>query len=112
MGKTSRRPNPLWRVFRNSSRKLVEGGFETLNRFGSPPSRSSAVPASAGHKYFLDDAVDVAKMLLTTGFAIITGGGPGVMEGANKGRQEREGPFRGAEHRDTFRAGPERNIRT
>lgn len=74
-----------WRVFRIQS-ELVEG-FETLHDIGPAVSIFGSSRLGPGHKYY-DDAVDVAKMLADDGFAIITGGGPGVMEGANKGAKK------------------------
>src|SRR5512134_1564249 len=74
-----------WRVFRIQS-ELVEG-FETLNDIGPAVSIFGSSRLGPGHQYY-DDAVDVAKMLADDGFAIITGGGPGVMEGANKGAKK------------------------
>ncbi|MBI5640777.1 MAG: TIGR00730 family Rossman fold protein [Nitrospirae bacterium] len=74
-----------WRVFRIQS-ELVEG-FESLNDLGPAVSIFGSSRLSPGNKYY-DDAVTLARMLADDGFAIITGGGPGVMEGANKGAKE------------------------
>ncbi len=74
-----------WRVFRIQS-ELVEG-FETLHDIGPAVSIFGSARMRPGQKYY-DDAVTVAKMLADDGFAIITGGGPGVMEGANKGAKK------------------------
>jgi uncharacterized protein (TIGR00730 family) len=74
-----------WRVFRIQS-ELVEG-FETLNDIGPAVTIFGSARLSAGNKYY-DDALAVAKMLADDGFAIITGGGPGVMEGANRGAKK------------------------
>lgn len=74
-----------WRVFRIQS-ELVEG-FETLNDIGPAVTIFGSSRLSAGNKYY-DDALAVAKMLADDGFAIITGGGPGVMEGANRGAKK------------------------
>jgi uncharacterized protein (TIGR00730 family) len=74
-----------WRVFRIQS-ELVEG-FETLNEIGPAVTIFGSARLSAGNKYY-DDAIAVAKMLADDGFAIITGGGPGVMEGANRGAKK------------------------
>ncbi|MGD0886606.1 MAG: TIGR00730 family Rossman fold protein [Thermodesulfovibrionales bacterium] len=71
-----------WRVFRIQS-ELVEG-FETLQGLGPAVSIFGSSRFSPGNTYY-DAAVALAKMLADDGFAIITGGGPGVMEGANKG---------------------------
>ena len=74
-----------WRVFRIQSE--IVAGFEHLadvypavSIFGS--ARTPLADA------FYDDAVRTAKLLGEAGFAIITGGGPGVMEAANKGAKE------------------------
>ncbi len=77
-----------WRVFRIVS-EFVDG-FETMTNLG--PSVSIF-----GSARFLPDsiyynlAVDVSRLITQKGFAIITGGGPGVMEAANKGAQEARG---------------------
>jgi uncharacterized protein (TIGR00730 family) len=74
-----------WRVFRIQSE--IVAGFEHLadvypavSIFGS--ARTPLADA------FYDDAVRTARLLGEAGFAIITGGGPGVMEAANKGAKE------------------------
>src|SRR5437763_6899328 len=76
-----------WRVFRIMS-EFVEG-FDTLSHI--PP--SVAIFGSARVKP--EDpayaaAVETARLLARAGFGIITGGGPGIMEAANKGAQEGE----------------------
>ncbi len=76
-----------WRVFRIMS-EFVEG-FDELAHI--PP--SVAIFGSARVKP--DDpayaaAVLTARLLAEAGFGIITGGGPGIMEAANKGAQEGE----------------------
>ncbi len=79
------RTSETWRVFRIQS-ELVEG-FETLNELGPAVTIFGSSRLQKGNKYY-DDAVMLAKMLADDGFAIITGGGPGVMEGANKGAKK------------------------
>lgn len=78
-----------WRVFRIQS-ELVEG-FETMHDLGPAVSIFGSSRFRQGNKYY-DDAVAVAKMLADDGFAIITGGGPGVMEGANRGAKKGKAP--------------------
>ena len=78
-----------WRVFRIQS-ELVEG-FETLHELGPAVSIFGSSRMRPGQKYY-DDAMTVAKMLADDGFAIITGGGPGVMEGANRGAKKGKAP--------------------
>lgn len=78
-----------WRVFRIQS-ELVEG-FETLHDLGPAVSIFGSARLSTGNRYY-DDAVKVSRMLADDGFAIITGGGPGVMEGANRGAKKGKAP--------------------
>ncbi len=78
-----------WRVFRIQS-ELVEG-FETMHDLGPAVSIFGSSRFRQGNRYY-DDAVTVAKMLADDGFAIITGGGPGVMEGANRGAKKGKAP--------------------
>jgi uncharacterized protein (TIGR00730 family) len=63
-------------------------GFVAVERIGRP---AVAVFGSArireGHPVY-GVARDVGKRLAEAGFAVVTGGGPGVMEAANRGAQE------------------------
>src|SRR5512139_3023168 len=78
-----------WRVFRIQS-ELVEG-FETLHSLGPAVSIFGSSKLFPGNKYY-DEAVTLARLLADDGFAIITGGGPGIMEGANKGAKKGKAP--------------------
>src|SRR5262245_43005558 len=74
-----------WRIFRIMA-EFVEG-FETLARI--PPAvamfgSARALPGS--HAY--ESARGIAELLGANGYSIITGGGPGVKEAANKGASE------------------------
>jgi uncharacterized protein (TIGR00730 family) len=77
-----------WRVFRIMG-EFVEGFDElaSLNRgisiFGSARSQ----PEDPDYKA----AQETAALLVAQGFAVITGGGPGIMEAANKGAFEARG---------------------
>jgi uncharacterized protein (TIGR00730 family) len=77
-----------WRVMRIQA-EFVEGfGLlaelgQAVSVFGSARTR----PGSAGYQL----AVDIAAGLVEAGYAIITGGGPGIMEAANKGASEAGG---------------------
>jgi uncharacterized protein (TIGR00730 family) len=77
-----------WRVFRILS-ELVEG-FETLNELGPAVTVFGSSRMRPGSEYY-EKAVALGKMLSDTGFAVITGGGPGIMEGANKGAKQGKG---------------------
>lgn len=82
------RVNDLWRVFRIMS-EFVEG-FEGLGRLGPCVSIfGSARTKPSDPAYGV--AMDVAKELVSRHFGVITGGGPGVMEAANKGALEAGG---------------------
>jgi uncharacterized protein (TIGR00730 family) len=76
------RKSEPWRVFRIQS-ELVEG-FETLNEIGAAVTIFGSSRMQPGSFYY-EKAVELGKKLSDTGFVVITGGGPGIMEGANKG---------------------------
>jgi uncharacterized protein (TIGR00730 family) len=77
-----------WRVFRIMG-EFVEG-FDTLARLG--PAVSIFGSARVGRDDpFYQAAERTAGLLATEGFAVITGGGPGIMEAANKGAAEAGG---------------------
>ncbi len=76
-----------WRVFRIQS-ELVEG-FETLNEIGPAVTVFGSSRMNPG-SYYYEKAVELGKKLSDGGFAVITGGGPGIMEGANKGAHQGE----------------------
>lgn len=77
-----------WRVFRIIS-EFVEG-FETMTNIGPSVSIFGSARLPPDSIYY-NLAVEVAKHIAKKGFAIITGGGPGIMEAANKGAQEVNG---------------------
>ena len=71
-----------WQIFKVMS-EFVEG-FEKLSRIGPCVSIFGSARMKAGSdNYKL--AEQVAYLLAKKGFGIITGGGPGIMEAANKG---------------------------
>jgi len=59
-------------------------GFETLNKIGPCISIFGSARTKPDHKYY-KLAVETAEKLSAEGFGIITGGGPGIMEAANRG---------------------------
>jgi len=74
-----------WRIFRIMA-EFVEG-FEFLSETTKEVSIfGSARLEPSSHWYH--DATNLARMLGECGFTIITGGGPGIMEAANKGAFE------------------------
>lgn len=77
-----------WRVFRIIS-EFVDG-FETMTNLGPSVSIFGSARLSPESPYY-QLAIEVARHIAVKGFAIITGGGPGIMEAANKGAQEVKG---------------------
>ena len=77
-----------WRMFRILS-EFVDG-FETLNRIGPAVSVFGSARTKKSNPYY-KKAVRCAKLLVKSKFAVITGGGPGIMEAANKGATEAGG---------------------
>ena len=77
-----------WRVFRIMA-ELVEG-FEALNGIGPAVTIFGSARLTPSSPYY-NKCLKVAEGLAKNGFAIISGGGPGVMEAANKGAQSADG---------------------
>lgn len=71
-----------WRVFRIMS-EFVEG-FDELSGIGPAVSIFGSSRFAPDSPYY-QKAVEIASLLSKDGYAIITGGGPGIMEAANKG---------------------------
>ena len=77
-----------WRVFRIMA-ELVEG-FEALNSVGPAVTIFGSARLQPGSPYY-DRCVKVAERLARDGFTIISGGGPGIMEAANRGARQGNG---------------------
>lgn len=71
-----------WRVFRIMSEFV--SGFEMLRKYGLAASVFGSARFQPGDKYY-KEAEQLSAQLAKKGFAIITGGGPGIMEAANVG---------------------------
>lgn len=77
--------NDPWRVLRIQA-EFVEG-FGALAELGPAISifgSARTAPGTAPYR----QAAEIAKGLAEAGYAVITGGGPGIMEAANKGASE------------------------
>jgi len=83
-----RHAKDTWTVFKIMG-EFVEG-FETLRPLWPSVSIFGSARIKRGNPYY-QDAVAVAKALSQGGFSVITGGGPGVMEAANRGAREGKG---------------------
>ena len=77
-----------WRVFRIMS-EFIEG-FDELSDVGPAVSIFGSARIESNKKYY-KQCVEVASVLSKNGYAVITGGGPGLMEAANKGALQNGG---------------------
>jgi hypothetical protein len=85
---SDRHAKDTWTVFKILG-EFVEG-FETLRPFWPSVSIFGSARIRAGNSYY-NLAVSVASALSKAGYGVITGGGPGVMEAANRGAREGSG---------------------
>ena len=84
----SRRVQDTWRVFRIMS-EFVEG-FERLGSVGPSVSVFGSARTPEDHPYYAL-GVEVGAELARRGYAVITGGGPGIMQAANEGASKAGG---------------------
>ena len=71
-----------WRIFRIMS-EFVDS-FQTMSQVGPAVTIFGSARSKPSDKYYRA-AVDIAKGLAKHNLAVVTGGGPGIMEAANKG---------------------------
>src|SRR3954470_17289476 len=76
------RSNDSWAIFKIMA-EFVEG-FEAMAKIGPCISIFGSARTKPGNPYY-ELTVEIAKELSEEGFGIISGGGPGIMEAANKG---------------------------
>jgi uncharacterized protein (TIGR00730 family) len=77
-----------WRIFRIMA-EFVES-FETLSQLGSAVTIFGSARLAPNHPHY-QMALQIAKMLAKENLAVVTGGGPGIMEAANRGAAEAKG---------------------
>ena len=77
--------NDSWALFKIMS-EFVEG-YETMSAIGPCISIFGSARTEPKDPYF-KLTVEIAKMLVELGYGVISGGGPGIMEAANKGAKE------------------------
>jgi uncharacterized protein (TIGR00730 family) len=82
---TDRLQSESWRVLRITSEFVA--GFDHLADVYPAVSVFGSARTKLSNKYY-GAAVHTAELLGKAGFAIITGGGPGIMEAANKGARQ------------------------
>jgi uncharacterized protein (TIGR00730 family) len=95
-----------WRIFRIMA-ELVDG-FEFLTQINNGATILGTKSILPGSKYY-EAAHELGAELAKKGFTVVTGGGPGVMEAANKGAFENGGEsiginmrVRGVERRNSY----------
>lgn len=94
MSSTSRFPKPplpreSWKIFQIMA-EFVEG-FERLSSVEPAVSIFGSARFTPDNPYY-QLAEEIARKLSDSGFAVISGGGPGIMEAANKGAFAGESP--------------------
>ena len=71
------------------TQELVRG-FTALYDLGPAVTVFGSARFGEGHPYY-DQGVELGRELANAGFAVVTGGGPGIMEAANRGAREANG---------------------
>ncbi|MXV52304.1 TIGR00730 family Rossman fold protein [Pedobacter sp. HMF7647] len=77
-----------WQIFKIMA-EFVDG-FEKLAKIGPCVSIFGSARTSNDNKYY-KLTEDIARLLTERGYGVISGGGPGIMEAANKGAYEAGG---------------------
>jgi len=79
------RTNDSWAIFKIMA-EFVEG-YEKMARIGPCVSVFGSARTKTDNPYYAD-AVKVSELLVKSGYGVITGGGPGIMEAGNKGADQ------------------------
>ena len=77
-----------WQIFKIMS-EFVEG-FETMSKIGPCVSVFGSARTKPDNEYY-KQAEEIGYLLTQKGYGVITGGGPGIMEAANKGANRGDG---------------------
>lgn len=77
-----------WRILRIQSEFVT--GFDALADLPRAVTVFGSARVEPGHRYY-DQGVEVGQKLAEAGYAVVTGGGPGLMEAANRGAQDAGG---------------------
>lgn len=80
--------NDSWAVFKIMAEFV--NGFENLSRIGPCVSIFGSARTKPDHKYY-QIADELAYQICEKGYGVITGGGPGIMEAANRGAKRAGG---------------------
>ncbi len=98
-----------WRVFRIMA-EFVDG-FHQLSEIGPAVSVFGSARTKRTHKMY-KLAVETSQLLAKAGYAVITGGGPSIMEAGNKGASKAQGSSIGLNIDLPFEQKPNRYIKT
>ena len=77
-----------WQIFKIMS-EFVQG-FETMSKIGPCVSVFGSARTKPDNKYY-KQAEEIGYLLTQSGYGVISGGGPGIMEAANKGASRGDG---------------------
>ncbi|MBK6641683.1 MAG: TIGR00730 family Rossman fold protein [Bacteroidia bacterium] len=97
------RSDDTWSIFKIMA-EFVEG-FEKLSKIGPCVSVFGSARTLPGTRYY-DLAEEIAYKIAKDGYGIISGGGPGIMEAANKGAQRANGKSVGVNIKLPFEQSP------
>ena len=75
----------------NTIAQEFRDGFEAVDRIGGPGVTVFGSARIGENDPMYVQAREVGRQLAAAGFAVVTGGGPGIMEAANRGAQEAGG---------------------
>ena len=81
------RDTDLWSIFKIMG-EFVDG-YDKLFKIGPCVSIFGSARTEPGDRYY-EMAAETAREMTKKGFGVITGGGPGIMEAANKGAREQK----------------------
>jgi uncharacterized protein (TIGR00730 family) len=98
-----------WRLFRIMA-EFVEG-FETLSSVGPCITIFGSARTPKNDRYY-KLTVKVAELAVKSGFGVITGGGPGIMEAANEGATLANGKSIGLNIQLPFEQKPNPHVKT
>lgn len=74
-----------WRIFRIMA-EFVDG-YDFLSKLSADITVFGSARLKEGDKYY-EEARQLGHMMAAAGFSVVTGGGPGIMEAANRGAHE------------------------
>jgi hypothetical protein len=108
-GKRMPPSDDTWRVFRIMA-EFVEG-FETLSSVGPCVTMFGSARTPEDHRYY-KLARQTAALAVESGYGVISGGGPGIMEAANRGATESGGTSIGLNIQLPYEQMPNKYIKT